>query len=252
MSLPADSSTLAGGAFPPTRHSVLAAAKSADPAERARAMDTLAAAYWKPVYKHLRLRWRLEPADAEDVTQGFFARALEKHVFERFDPSRARLRTYLRACLDSFAANERKAAGRLKRGGGVKLVSLDFGGAEDELRRIDPADPADPEAAFEREWVRSLFALALERMRAAMEARGKGVQFRLFERYDVENAGAPERLTYRQLADEHGLAVTQVTNWLFAARRDFRRTVLELLRELSGSDEEFRAEARALLGSDAP
>ena len=241
--------TLSGGAFPPTRHSVLAAARSADPGVRGRAMDTLAAAYWRPVYKYLRLRWRAEPADAEDLTQEFFARALEKHVFERFDPSKARLRTYLRACLDSFVANERKAAGRLKRGGGVRIESLDFGGAEDELRRHDPADPVDPEAWFEREWARGVFSIALDRLRERLEAQGKGAHYRLFERYDVESA-VPDRPTYRELADELGIPVTQVTNWLAAARRAFRDTVLTLLRELSGSDEEFRAEARALLGID--
>ena len=244
--------TLAHGGFPETRHSVLVAARSGDAGERERALGTLAAAYWRPVYKFLRLRWRLEPADAEDLTQDFFARAVEKGLFERYDPARARLRTYLRTCVDSQVLNERKAAGRLKRGGGARVLSLDFGEAEDELRRLEPADPVDPDAFFEREWVRSIFSLALDRLRERCEAGGKAVHFALFRRYDVEGASAPDRPTYQQLADEHGIPATQVTNYLAAVRRMFRQAVIDLLRELSGSDAELRAEARELLGVELP
>ncbi|HYJ80966.1 MAG TPA: sigma-70 family RNA polymerase sigma factor [Longimicrobiaceae bacterium] len=244
--------TLSGAAFPATRHSVLAAVRGADPEARARALDTLAAAYWKPVYKHLRLRWRVAPEDAEDLTQGFFARALERELFHRYDPEQARLRTWLRTCLDSFVANERKAAGRLKRGGGAVLVPLDVPGAERELEALGAAAPDDPEACFEREWVRSLFTLAVDRLRARCEAAGKLAHFELFERYDVEGPGSPGRVTYRELADERGIPVTQVTNHLSVVRRWFREGVLELLREISGSEAEFRAEARALLGVDPP
>ena len=74
------------------------------------------------------------PDDAADLTQGFFLRAFEKDFFAGFDPSRARFRTYLRTCLDGFVANARKADARLKRGGGVTLIPIDFDEAERELR----------------------------------------------------------------------------------------------------------------------
>src|SRR6266545_8142728 len=92
-------------AFPLTRRSVVRAAASADPETRRRAFEALVAAYWRPVYKYLRLEWSAPGEDAEDLTQGFFARALEKGFFDRFDPSRSRFRTYLRTCLDGFVAN---------------------------------------------------------------------------------------------------------------------------------------------------
>ena len=239
-----------GDRFPPTRRSVLLAARDADPEVRRQAWEALAGSYWKPVYKVLRARWRLDREDAEDLTQEFFAAALARGTFERYDPARARFRTYLRTCLDGFAANERKAAQRLKRGGGQAMLSLDFAGAEAELLRYGAGEGLDLDEYFHREWVRSLFDLAVGDLRCWCAAAGKEVHFRLFERYDLEGPDAPERPTYAQLAAEHGIAATQVTNHLAAVRRELRRLVLERLRELTGSEEEFRAEARSVLGID--
>ncbi len=228
------------------------AAASADPETRRRAFATLVAAYWKPVYKYLRLKWHVPEEDAEDLTQGFFARALEKAFFDRFDPERARFRTYLRTCLDGFVANERQSARRLKRGGGAEHVSLDFVGAEAELAHQGPPDGGDMEDYFHREWVRSLFALAVDALRRRCAETGKSVPFALFERYDLDGSDAARRPSYADLALETGIPETQVTNHLAWARREFRRLVLETLEEATGSEEEFRAEARQLLGIDPP
>jgi DNA-directed RNA polymerase specialized sigma24 family protein len=240
----------AGDRFPQTRRSVVVAARDADPEVRRQAWGVLAEGYWRPVYKLLRVRWGLEREDAEDLTQEFFAAALAKGTFERYDPARARFRTYLRACLDGFAANERKAAGRLKRGGGQAPLSLDFEGAEAELRRHGAGEGLGLDEFFHREWVRSLFGLAVEDLRRWAEASGRSVHFRLFERYDLEGPDSPERPSYGELAAEHGIPVTQVTNFLAATRRELRRLVLERLRELTASEEEFRSEARLVLGID--
>ena len=239
-----------GDRFPITRRSIVAAAGNADPEVRRRAWEVLVATYWRPVYKVLRVRWRLDREDAEDTTQEFFASTLVKGTFERYDSTKARFRTYLRTCLDGFAANERKAARRLKRGGGHNAISLDFQGAEEELRRYGAGEELDVEEYFHREWVRSLFGLAVEDLRRWSESTGKTVHFRLFERYDLEGSDAPERPTYAELAAETRLPSTQVTNFLAAARREFRRLVLERLRELTGSEREFREEARLVLGVD--
>jgi len=239
-------------AFPLTRRSVVRAAASADPETRRRGFETLVAAYWRPVYKYLRLKWRASGEDAEDLTQGFFARALEKGFFDRFDPARARFRTYLRACLDGFVANERQSARRLKRGGGAEHVSLDFAGAEAELGRQAPPESGDMDEYFHREWVRSLFGLAVEALRRRCAEAGKSAPFALFERYDLDGPDAARRPSYADLAREMGIPETQVTNHLAWARREFRRLVLETLEEATGSEEEFRAEARQLLGIDPP
>jgi RNA polymerase sigma factor (sigma-70 family) len=239
-------------AFPLTRRSVVRAAGSADPETRRRAFEALVAAYWRPVYKYLRLKWSAAGEDAEDLTQGFFARALEKGFFDRFDPSRSRFRTYLRTCLDGYVANELKSARRLKRGGGAEHVSLDFAGAEAELGRQGPPKGGDMEEYFHREWVRSLFGLAVEALRQRCVEAGKSVPFTLFERYDLEGPDAPTRPSYAELAREVGIPETQVTNHLAWVRREFRRLVLEALAEATGSEEEFRAEARQVLGIDPP
>src|SRR5262249_33380925 len=135
---------------------------------------------------------------------------------------------------------------RLKRGGGAGL-SLDFAGAEAELRESPPR--GDPEGAFDAEWTRSLLDMAITALRAECVERGKQVHFRLFERYDL-HAGEDGRPTYAALAQEFGLKVTDVTNHLAYARRELRRLLLETLREVTASDEEFRREARLLLGAD--
>lgn len=242
-----------GDRFPPTRRSVIEAVRSIDAEERERALEALCAAYWKPVYKYIRLRWNRPPDAAQDLTQGFFVEVLERELLERFDANKSRLRTYLRVCVDSFVMNADKAGRRQKRGGNVLHVALDFGGAEEELgaTAMDPAKIASPESLeefFEKEWVRSLFALAVEELRALCQERDRERTFRLFETYDLEGR---EDISYGQLSKEYSISVTDVTNALAWARREFRRIALERLRELCGSEEEFQREARAAFGWEA-
>jgi RNA polymerase sigma factor (sigma-70 family) len=238
--------------FPPTRLSAVREAASPDPETRRRGFEALLGAYWKAVYKYLRFQARVSPEDAEDLTQGFFARAFEKGFFDKYDPDRGRFRTFLRVCLDGYVSNERAAARTLKRGGGRPLLSLDFEAAEGELKGLPPAPHADPDEYFRREWVRSLFAQAVESLRQRAREGGKEAALAVFERYDLEGPDAALRPTYASLAAELGLPVTQVTNHLAWARREFRRLALEALSAQCGSDAEFRAEARDVFGVDAP
>jgi len=233
--------------FPATRHSIVAAIRSDGAETRRAAFDTLAGAYWKPVFKYIRLKWRVSPEDAADLTQAFFLRAFEKSFFAGFDPARARFRTYLRTCLDGFVSNVRKADGRLKRGGGVTLISIDVGEAERELQQQAANAVDDFDAYFHREWLRGLFASAAARLRETCAARGRPHRYALFEQYDLVDE-PDDRPTYGELARRFGLSAVDVTNELAAARREFRRLVLESLRELCASDEEFEAECRALTG----
>lgn len=229
--------------FPPTRHSAIAALRSGDPAERARGLATLASVYWRPVYSYLRLRWNRPHEEAADLAQDFFAELVQKELLARFDPSRARLRTWLRVCIDGLVANHDKAASRQKRGGGSPAPHFDFDSVREEVERLSAESP---EARFEKEWARGVFAMALERLRLACEAAGKAEHYALLERYDLGS----ERPTYAQLAQRSGISVTDVTNRLFRTRRELRRIALEVLRELTASEDEFREEARALLGPE--
>jgi DNA-directed RNA polymerase specialized sigma24 family protein len=235
----------AGGAFPATRVSVLAALGSADAQQRRRALESIVAAYWRPVYKYLRMRWQRSDADAVDLTQGFFAAATEKDYLAAFEPSKGRFRTFLRVCVDRFASRAASAERAAKRGGEAVRLELDFEGAERELAGAGGID--DVERWFEREWARSIFTNALADLRRSGEGRPHfALRLALFERYDL--AEPEERPTYAALAEQHGVKVTDVTNHLAAMRRELRAAVLATLRELTASDEEFRAEARALLG----
>jgi RNA polymerase sigma factor (sigma-70 family) len=215
-------------AFPLTRHSAIAAARSGDAAERARGLETVANAYWRPVYGYLRLHWRKPHEEAADLAQEFFAELLEKDLLERFDPSQARLRTWLRVCIDGLVKNEDRSAKRRER-------TFDFETAREELS-------ASPEDCFDKEWARAVFSLALQRLREQCQREGKEQHYALLEAYDLG-----DRPSYADLAERFGIAVTDVTNRLAWARRELRKSVFGVLRELTGSDAELQEEARALL-----
>ena len=239
------------GGFPATRHSVIERIRDQDPDTRRAAFGDLVEGYWKPVYKHLRVTWQLDAEEARDLTQAFFADAFQKAWLERFEPEKARFRTFVRVCADRFVMNARQSRSRLKRGGGVETVVLDFDTADREILASRAAPrPAlslseGPDEYFHQEFVRALFERTLDAVRTECHATGRAVHFQIFERYDV----APgEAVSYAQLATEFGLTSTQVTNYLAAARRSFRTHALEALAGLCGSRAELRREARELFG----
>jgi hypothetical protein len=128
------------------------------------------------------------------------------------------------------------------------LVSLDFDAAEGELLKLRDAHPDDAAAAFEQEWVRELFSRAVDELRTMCAAHGWMRAFEVFRRYDLHEGPGDTRPTYAAIAAETGTPVTTVTNDLALARRQFRGFVLSALRQLTGSEEEYRVEARRLLG----
>ena len=233
--------------FPATRLSVVARTRSGDEETRRIALAAIIDAYWKPVYKYLRVKWSLTPEEASDLTQEFFTTTLEKDVVEKYDPAKARFRTYLRMCVDGFASNARKAERRLKRGGGVTLVPLDFQTAEGEIATHEPAVDADVDELFYREWVRALLERSVADLKQAAADAGRPVMFEVFARYDLLDE-SDTRPTYAQIGRDLGLTAATVTNHLAAMRRQFRTIVLERLRELTSSEDEWEAEAAKLLG----
>lgn len=238
--------------FPATRASIVAAVASPDARTRAVAWDELVLAYWKPVYKYLRLRWRADPETAADRTQDFFAHALEKGDLAAFDQERARFRTFLRVCVDHFAANALRASRAEKRGGGRVAAPLDFGSAESELVGCEPVAPDDHDAWFHREWMRSLFQGAIADLRRLCTEEGRTDCFAAFARYDLEDHVAGARPSYADLARELGVTETRITTWLHWARQHLREALLARLAKITANEHEFRAEARQLLGVDPP
>jgi len=246
-----DPDTDIGGAqqrFPVTNQSAIAAARSEDHVVRQRAFDTILTSYWKPAYKYIRLKWQANNEDAKDLTQGFFANVFEKNHFANYDARKASFQTFLRTCLDGFVANERKERKRLKRGGGANHFQLDFLSAEDELAMQTSSD-LSPEDYFHREWVRWMFTMSVDALRERCEASGRKIHFQLFEAYDLHD-DPDSSVSYASLAKTFELEPATVNNYLAATRREFRRIVLDKLREITATDEEYRNEARSLLGVD--
>jgi RNA polymerase sigma factor (sigma-70 family) len=234
--------------FPITRWSIVRGTGSPDLAVRKQAQETLIAGYWKAVYKYIRRRWNIANEDAKDLTQAFFAEATQKSFFDRFDPTKARFRTFLRACVEGFVNKEHRSASRLKRGGGLEKVSLDFAGADQEFECQLAAPALTLDDFFRQEWLRAVFAAALEDLRCQCAAADKTLHFKVFERYDLESEEARAGLTYALLAKELGLSTAQVTNYLAFTRGRFRQLVLDRLRATTGSAEEFEVEVRNLFG----
>ena len=225
-----------GSLFPTTRRSVVLALASDDAEDRTRAFDALVAIYWRPLYKYVRIAHQRVANDAEDLTQAFLARAFEKNALAGYDAGKASFRTFLRTLFDRHIANEVKAAARQKRGGGE--LHLDFAAAEEEIAREHDRN-GSPEEYFQREWVRSVFALAIDRLRQSSDPD----DFRIFEAYELEG-----HVSYREIGQRLGMSETTVTNRLAATRRRFREIVLDVLRDATASDSEYRREVRALLG----
>lgn len=232
-------------AFPVTRQTVLERIRSDDAEIRRTAFGDLAAGYWRPSYHYVRLHWRLDPDVAEDVVQSFFAAAFEKGYVERYDPAKARFRTFLRMCLDRYVQNQHKAGRAQKRGGGTRMLSLDFPDAEREIDAVAARDRGDLDRFFHDETIRALFARTVDALRNHYARENRDVVFQVFERHDLKPVA---ETTYQTVADALGISTTQVTNHLHAARKRFRELALERLRDVCATEAEFRQEARELFG----
>jgi RNA polymerase sigma factor (sigma-70 family) len=235
-----------GDKFPVTHWSAIVAASSDNAAQRDRALEVLANSYWRPIYKYLRVKWNKSSEDAKDLTQAFFVKAIEKGYFGSYDPAKSRFRTFIRVCVDGFISNEHKSAGRIKRGGDVMLVSLAYDAAEMELSCSTIQVPDTPDEYFEKEWIRSFFAQALDALRQECESSGRALHYALFEEYYID--GSAKKVSYEDLAAAHRLTVINVTNYLASARRRFRKIIMERLIAITGNEQEFRQDARLLLG----
>jgi RNA polymerase sigma factor (sigma-70 family) len=232
-------------AFPTTHQTVLERIRSSDAAVRGDAFGRLTEGYWRPAYHYVRRQWHLDPPEAEDVVQGFFAEAFAKHYVEKFDPAKARFRTFLRTCLDRFIQHDRDARQAQKRGGGAQTLSLDFAGAEQDLAGQLRATHGDPDEAFRAEVVRALCVRTIEMLKAELTAAGRARAYDVFACHDLTGDSTA---SYASVADALGLTVAQVTNDLHHARRRFRELALLELRGVSATESEFRVEARDLFG----
>lgn len=211
------------------------------------ALEQLCRRYWPPIYAFIRHRGHL-PAEAQDLTQEFFARLLEKNSIQSADATRGRFRTFLLTAVTRFLINERARARAQKRGGGQVHFSLDDPRAEGGCR-IEPADPATPEIVFARRWAETVLETVLGRLQRELEDAGQGERFALLKPLIAAEGQAPST---PEIAAR--LGVTEGT--VYAAVHRLRRRYGEILREeithtVNGPEEveeELRCLVRALSG----
>lgn len=161
--------------FPTTRWSQVIAAGDPDAPSARQSLDELCNAYWYPLYAYIRRRG-YDPDRARDLTQDFFARALEKGLLAEADPARGRFRSFLRAVCAHYLANRRDRENARKRGGGRAALSID--GAEAEGRyALELADELTPERIFDKSWALTLLGRVLDELGREYHEAGKGATF---------------------------------------------------------------------------
>lgn len=161
--------------FATTRWTVVLNAQQADSTLAHDALEKLCHAYWYPLYAFVR-RQGHDAHDAQDLTQEFFARLLEKNYLEDVDRAKGRFRSFLLAALKHFLANEWDRRRAQKRGGAKTHVPIDNQSAETRYG-LEPAHDQSPEKLFERRWALTLLDQVLNRLREEFVAAGKVEQF---------------------------------------------------------------------------
>lgn len=222
---------------------VLRAAQPEDSAARA-ALELLCRRYWFPLYVFARRR-AATIDEAQDLTQEFFARLLEKNSLSAASPERGRFRSFLLTSLKNFLANEWDRANAQKRGGGRERLSLDWQSGESRLS-LEPVHLNTPEREFERQWALTLLENVVRRLQDEFASAGKARQFELLK----------ETLTGGHTAVDYSTVATELSMSEEAARQAahrLRKRYRELLREEVAatveSDDEVEDEIGRLLSA---
>lgn len=236
-----------GGAFPQTRWSLVVAARQSDGEPAQRALAELCEIYWHPIYVYARRRGQ-SPADAEDLTQEFFARLLSKDYLASADGNKGKLRTFLLVAMQRFMAEQWKRSSALKRGGGAVCLSIDTERAEHALE-AELASDLSPEVLFDRQWAMTLLESVIE------ELRGDYVQSDRTEVFDqlrhlllTNEATRP----YRELGEGIGLSEGAVKVAVYRMRQRYRQLLHERIADTVSSPDEVAEEIRHLFGLFGP
>ena len=215
-----------------------------DSPEADRALATLCEMYWYPLYAFVR-RQGYSSHDAQDLTQGFFARLLQRDDLKGLDPRKGKFRAFLLASLKHFIANEWDRTQTQKRGGGQTIIHLDAKTAE-ERYALEPVDEMTPERLYERRWADTILQQVFTRLRLESDAAGKSQRFDELRPFLMDEPSAD---SYAEAANRLGMTESAVKS---AAHR-MRQRVGELLREEIGhtvaDSREIDGEIRCLLAA---
>ena len=229
--------------FPNTRWSVVLAATQPHSPESAEALETVCRAYWHPLYAYVR-RCGHSPHDAQDLTQEFFRRLLEKHWLHDADREKGRLRTFLVRALKHFLANEWRRLSAQKRGGNQSHVPLDTALAES---RFAADSKLSPDEVFDQQWALTLLDLTLKKLQAEFAVTGRAGEFDKLKSCLLAEQGAIDYSAIaRQLGVHSGAARVAVHRLRKRFRQLYRREIAQTLVDGSDVDGELRHLAAAL------
>lgn len=222
MASPENNPSVPPWTFATTHWSVVFSAATAESSGQSAALERFCRSYWYPLYAHVRRRG-YNPEDAQDLTQGFFARMLEKNSLAHADRSRGRFRTFLLASLDCFLNDHWDRSRCQKRGGGQKIISLD-GAAAEERYRQEPLDTQDPATLFQRRWVAALMTSVLAQLESEYCETGRETTFRILKDYLT---GDERESTYAELGVRLELSENAVKQAVHRLRRRYRQLFRE-------------------------
>ncbi len=230
--------------FVTTHWSVVLTAGRRDTRRARSALENLCQTYWQPLYAYVRHQGH-PPHDAQDLTQEFFARLLERNAVAKADPQRGRFRSFLLASLKHFLANEWDKSHALKRGSGARPVSLPFDTAEDHLPL--PAAPGDaPDAAFDRQWALALLDVVLARLRREYADAGKDD---LFVGLKDTLSGGRSEIPYRDLALRLRMSEGAVRVAAHRLRKQYRELLRQEIANTVANEEDVEEELRHLFAA---
>jgi RNA polymerase sigma-70 factor (ECF subfamily) len=246
-----DSSTPAhasGGSdiFATTRWTVVLAAGQRHTPQSDHALEELCRVYWFPLYAYVRRRG-YSREDAEDLTQAFFARFLEKNYLDRLSAERGRFRAFLLASLKHFLANEWDKSQRQKRGGAAAHLSLDWQSADTQFQ-IAAEPESSPDKAFDREWAVALLEKVIERLRAEQTAAGRAEQF---EQLKVFLAAAKGTVPHAEVAKALCIDEGAVRVAAHRLRKRYRQLLRDEIAHTLADPAQVDEEMRSLFGAFA-
>jgi RNA polymerase sigma-70 factor (ECF subfamily) len=229
------SPTVRGRVFPATQWELVASAGQGGEAGEA-ALEELCRLYWYPVYAFLR-RHEYARADAEDMTQGFFAKLLTDDSFVAADSEKGKLRTFLLCALQRYMVDRTRHESALKRGAGL-VISFDGMDAEERYAN-EPQDSRDPETLFSRAWAHGLLAAVRTKLRAAFEVSGRAYVFEMLLPFLMWDDEPP---SHRELAQRMGCTEAASRIHIMRLRKKFRDLLHDELASTVKSQEEIPGE----------
>ncbi len=236
------------GLFVTTRWTEVAAARDANAPGAAAALEALCRAYWRPLYLWLRRQGR-NPHDAQDLTQEFFSRLLEKDWLRAADRDKGRFRTFLLVALKRFLSDDWDRTRAQKRGGGQLAAPLDTELAEQTLASHASGPPESPDQAYERQWALTLIERVIARLREEFTAAGRTDEFDALKDFLTAGRGEiPYATVATRLNTSEGAARVAVHRIRKRFRELFREEVTATVAPGEDIDDELRQLQAALRG----